>query len=292
MEYFVFGATGYIGSYLYHRLKIDGYSVAGTSRRAMDDGLLFYDIKNCDIDGLLKFADRNEKKIAIICIAESNINRCYEHYDEAYDINVVKTKKLIHTLVGNGVKVIYFSSDNVFDGVSGNYTEESQTNPINKYGAMKAKMEQYLLSHESDVCILRISKVVSMKKERQNVFTEWQEQIKKGFIRCIKGSYLSFVCIEDIYQACLNVAEKNMYGLYNIVGDKAYSRAELAGELYKRMNISDVDVRECDVQDFGFIDKRPLNVSMSNQKYKNETGYQFMSMDTVIEKFISGEGFR
>ncbi|MBD5476933.1 MAG: SDR family oxidoreductase [Lachnospiraceae bacterium] len=291
MKYFIFGASGYIGLYLYHRLKSDGYNVVGTSRNTVDDKLLFYDIENSNIDGFLKIADRNEKKTAIICIAESNIDRCYEYHDEAYVINVVKTKQLIHTLLENGFQVIYFSSDNVFDGVSGNYTEESLTNPINEYGSMKAQMEQYLLQYEPKVCIMRISKVVSMKKEKQNVFTQWLEQIENGFIRCIKGSRLSFVCIEDIYQACLIAAEKKMYGLYNIAGDKAYSRAELAVEFYRKLGVTDIDIRECDLQEFDFKDKRPLNISMSNQKFKNETGYEFMKMGVVIEKFFNDESY-
>lgn len=286
MKYFVLGATGYIGSYLYHRLERDGYYVVGTSRNTADDKLLFFDIKNGNINSFLRGTDKNEKKVAIVCIAVSNINRCHEDHDEAYDINVVKTKKLIHTLLENGFQVIYFSSDNVFDGVSGYYTEESQTNPINDYGSMKAQMERYLLQYEPEVCILRISKVVSMKKEKQNVFTEWLEQIENGYIRCIKGSCLSFVCIEDIYQVCLIAAKKCLHGLYNIAGDKAYSRAELAEEFYRRMGVTDVDIREYDLQAFSFKDKRPLNVSMNNQKFKNETGYQFMKMETVIEKFV------
>lgn len=291
MKFFVFGATGYIGSYLYRRLKSDGYSTVGTSRHAGNGELCFYDIKSSNIDDFLINADRNEKKTAIICIAETNINRCYEYHDEAYDINVVKAKKLIHILLENGFHVIYFSSDNVFDGVNGNYTEESQTNPINEYGLMKAQMERYLLRFEPEVCILRISKVVSMNREKQNIFTEWMEQIETGCICCIKGNHLSFVCIEDIYQVCLIAAEKRMHGLYNIVGDQAYSRAGLAEEFYRKLGVTDIDIRECDLQEFAFKDKRPLNISMSNQKFKSETGFQFMKMDDVIDKFLNGESY-
>ena len=286
MQYFILGSTGNIGSYLYKRLRSDGYNAVGTSRSAVDEDRLYYDIQSSNIDNLLKKADKKEKKIAIVCIAESNINRCHENYDEAYDINVVKTKKLIHKLSGNGFHVIYFSPDNVFDGECGNYTEESPTHPVNKYGMMKAEMEQYILQNTPEICILRIPKVVSILKEKQNVFTEWLNQAELGSISCIKGNIISFVCIEDIYQACLIVAEKKMQGLYNIAGDKAYSRAGLAEIFYKKLGVSDVDIRECDVEEFHFKDNRSLDTSMSNMKFKSETGYQFMGMDVVIEKFI------
>ena len=290
MQYLVLGATGYIGSFLYYRLVNDGCSVIGTSRSAVDDKLLYYDIQSSDIDSLLGKLDKNNEKIAIICIAESNINRCQENYDEAYDINVVKTKRLIHRLLEEGSQVIYFSSDCVFDGTNGDYTEESRTNPINKYGLMKAEMEQWILQNVPEACILRIPKVVSEQKKKQNVFTEWLNQIETGSVRCIRGNRISFVCVEDIYQVCLIVAEKKLRGLYNIAGDRAYSRAELANTFYKKLNVSTVDIQECSVEDFNFKDGRPLNTSMSNMKFKSETGYQFMSMDEAIRKFIDNIG--
>lgn len=69
-----------------------------------------------------------------------------------------------------------------------------------------------------------------------------------------------FVCIEDIYQACLIAAEKKLHGLYNIAGGQAYSRAGLAEVFYRKLDVTDIDIdiRECDLQEFGFKDKRPL----------------------------------
>ena len=178
----------------------------------------------------------------------------------------------------------------IFDGVEGNYTEESLVNPVNKYGEMKVIMEQYLYQQIPKACILRISKVVSTQAAKQNVFTEWLNQTKKGLIKCIKGNRLSFICIDDIYQVCVTAAEKRMYGLYNIAGDDAYGRAALAEKFYQQLGITDIEVREYDWQEFGFKDKRPLDVSMCNQKFKDETGYQFMNMNDAIEKFIIQNG--
>lgn len=286
MQYVIFGANGYIGSYLYRRLVDDNYCVFGTSHKKQEEGtLFFYDIQKSTINHILEKMDNGEDRTAIICIAEPKIDSCFENYKQAYDINVIKTKELIHQLSQEGFHSIYFSTDNVFDGKKGNYTEESSTNPINKYGMMKAEMEKYILE-EPSACILRISKVVSAYKAKQNIFTEWMNQIETGIVRCIRGNYLSFVSIEDIYQVCLIVAKKKLHGLYNIVGDEKYNRAELAHKFFNVMGARDVVVEECELDKFVFKDGRPLNLSMSNLKFKTETGYQFMSMDEVIKKFI------
>ena len=98
MQYFVFGATGYIGSYIYHQLVKDGLNVIGTSRRTDSAGnLVFYEIQKNNIEGILAKVN-GCKKTAIICIAEPNIDRCYENYDDAYEINVTGTKRLIQSL--------------------------------------------------------------------------------------------------------------------------------------------------------------------------------------------------
>lgn len=286
MQYFVFGATGYIGSYIYHQLVKDGLNVIGTSRRTDSAGnLVFYEIQKNNIEGILAKVN-GCKKTAIICIAEPNIDRCYENYDDAYEINVTGTKRLIQSLDAEGFRIIYYSSDSVFDGISGNYTEESPINPINKYGMMKAEMEQYLLKNVPDTCILRIPKVVSTMKCKQNILTELERMIGLGKVRCIQGNRLSFVSAYDIYYASLLAAERELKGLYNVAGDIAYSRAELARRFYDRKGVLTVDVCECPVSEFLFKDRRPLNMKMSNQKFKDATGYTFMDIDSVIDKYL------
>lgn len=291
MQYTVFGANGYIGSYIFKRFMEEGYPVTGTGRRAADmQNLVFFDIQTDTVERIIPKTD-DEDRTAIICIAETNIDRCWENYSQAYEINVIRTKKMIRDLRNQGMQVIFFSSDNVFDGKEGNYSEESPTNAINKYGQMKAEMEKYLLKNEPEVCIFRIPKVVSPLRRKQNIFTEWEERSELGMVRCIRGNRISFVSVEDIYHACVLAAEKRLHGLYNVVGDQAYSRAELARKFYDKFLQKEIkpglEIIECEAEEFSFKDSRPLDVSMNNLKFRTETGYQFMSMDTAIEKYIN-----
>lgn len=287
MQYLVLGATGYLGSYIYSRLCADGCRVIGTSRGTRDRGeLVYYDIQTSNVNDIIHKFDNRGEKTAIIGIAESKIDKCFENYSEAYEINVIKTKKMIYELLKEGFQIIYFSSDNVFDGITGNYTEENRPAPINKYGMMKSEMERELLNSKSEICILRISKVVSMLKGTQNFLTQLMIQIETGSVRCIKGNIMTFVCIEDIYQCCKLAAERKMRGLYNIAGDHRYSRADIAKKICDKMKRTNFSIMEYDVAEFKFKDNRPLDTSLLNQKFKRETGYQFMSMDAVIDKFI------
>lgn len=289
MQYIVFGLDSYVGSYLYKKLEEHNKKVIGTSRHCIgnENGKIFFDLKeDHDYKSILNQISGKEK-IAILCIAETKIDRCFESYKESYEINVEKTKKLIHELIQNGFQVIYFSTDNVFDGVCGNYTEQSDTNALNQYGMMKAEMEQFLLENEKQACIFRISKVISTCRDRRNLLTEWEDSISRGVIYCIKDNRISFICLEDIYNACVLATERKLQGLYNIVGDESYTRSELARKFYSMLGVHNMNIVEMSLEEFSFKDCRPLNVSMSNWKFKKETGYAFMKMETVLNKYIT-----
>lgn len=284
MRYLVLGAHGFIGSYLFHRMKSEGKNVVGTSRRPGFDSekMLYFNIQDDNVSVLQdKFTD--SEKTAIICIAQPNLDYCCEYRDKAYEINVIHTKRLVQSLLKEGYYVIFFSSDNVFDGKAGHYTEQSRTCAINEYGKMKAQMELFLSEYKQNVCIFRIPKVVSKDKKEQNVFTEWEKKVSEKKVYCIRGNIISFVSVEDIYQACLIASEKKLCGLYHICGDEHYSRKELAQKFYKHFGVTGMEIIECDAAYFPFKEiHRPLNVSMCNQKFKKETGYRFASMDEVI----------
>lgn len=290
MQYVIVGADGYLGSYLYKRLLEDGHDVIGTGhRRPNCMELVYYDILKSDIGNIVANL-KDDDWTGIICIAEPNIDKCYMDYKRAYDINVIAIKKLICEMQQRNAKILFFSSDNVFDGTRGNYTEKDMTNPINAYGKMKEEMEQYLLDKQ-DTCVFRLSRVVSIRPLRQNVFFEWETQLKRNeTIKCIRQNYNSFVWDEDIYQACLIFSQKKMSGLYNVAGDIALTRKELAQKFFSYLGQDDVNIVECSLDEFGFKDKRPLNVGMDNTKFRESTDYSFTSMESMIAEYVKQNG--
>lgn len=287
MDFLIIGANSYIGEYIYARMKEESVSVVGTGHvnRCVKD-FLKYDILTDDIGEVI---DKLEEKpqTAIICIAATSLDGCLEDYETAYDINVVKMKILIQKLLENNIQVIYFSSDNVFDGTKGGYVETDKTNAIGKYGMMKEELDHFLFENMPEVCVLRISKPISVQKSPRNLLTEWLDKYEKGeVIRLIKDNIISFISMEDIYQICLLASRNLMHGLYHISGDVPMTRKELLVVLFESAGLCVPEIEEWELGKFGFKDIRPLNVSMSNAKFKMETGYQFTPMKKVVAGYL------
>ena len=123
-------------------MKRGGCYVLGTGRHNGEKDLLRFDALTDSILDITKLLDGKEKT-AIICIAQTDFNRCQTEYELFYQINVTSVKHMIEVLIQEKFQIIYFSTDNVFDGIRGNYTEQDKTSAISRYGKMKEEMELF-----------------------------------------------------------------------------------------------------------------------------------------------------
>jgi dTDP-4-dehydrorhamnose reductase len=193
---------------------------------------------------------------------------------------------MVGTLAEENYHVIYFSTDNVFDGMKGNYSEKDTTNAINEYGKMKEEMEHFLRDKYPEVCIFRLPKVLSAEREIKNMLADWEQRRFDNEIRCIKGMRMSVVAKDDLYQACLIAAERKMQGIYHLSSGEIYSRKELAAIFFERLGVGGRNIVELDINEFGFQDKRPLDIGLDNSKFRKETGFFFKTYAAMVEQYL------
>ena len=290
MQYLVLGASGYVGGYLYQRMKETGRSVIGTGR-THENGLVYYDTMKDSLSSLDNLMEAKEKA-AIICVAQTNFDRCQTEYELSRQINVVSMTRVIEELVQHGYYIVYFSTDNVFDGTTGDYTEQDATNAISKYGKMKEEMEHFLAEDYPEVCLYRMPRVVGIKREKKNLLTDFEDRIADEVIRCIKGNQMSVIAQEDIFQACLIAADEKLHGIYNLSNGEKFSRKGLAEKFFDAMGAFNKKIIELDLEEFGFKDIRPLNTTLDNSKFRQRTGYDFMTYDRVVEEYLVLNGYK
>lgn len=289
MQYLVLGASGYVGNYLYNRIMMDGLEVIGTGNEHKGGHTLksFNMLRDSVINITNLLTD--EERTAIICIARANIDQCAVEYELSRQINVTYMKKLIGELVRQKFHVIYFSTDNVFDGVKGNYTEQDQTNAINQYGKMKEEMEHFLAEQYPEVCIFRMPRVVGAEKEKNNMLTDLESKLEGKKVKCIKNNRMSIIAKEDIYRACKIASERKLQGIYNLSSGEVYSRKELAEIFFNAMRAENMEIVEIELEEFGFKDNRPLDIGLNNNKFKEELDYEFITYEKLIGQYLMGK---
>lgn len=287
MQILIIGASGYIGCEIYNFLKQKEYQVIGTRFSGKQKNLIHYDILYDSIREIDKGFMIKQDKYAIICTADARINYCYEYKEDAYAKNVTATIKLINELAELKYHIIFLSSDNVFDGVKGNYTETDRPNPINEYGKMKLEVENHIHNNVERGTVLRLSKTIGDFHHKSDVFREWYWMSREDkVIQCIKGNVFSPIYVRDISKCVELVLRNQLEGTYHLSGNDVYERVELCRKFFEVMDLN-AQIAEKPLEQFSIKDRWPLNVSMCNEKFINEMNFTFTSMQSIIEAFKS-----
>ncbi len=287
----IVGASGFIGSELLKQAKQKGFCVEGTYfnsffEKTANMQKLDLSLDECHLQLTKKIMEKPEK-IAVFCSAISSIDYCIQNRTLSFKVNVENTLKLMNYLSQLGFKILFISSDYVFNGIHGFYSESDKTDPINEYGRQKEVVEKFLLPSLKSALVLRISKIFSAFHHNKNLFSQWHDLItRKKDIHCIKNNVFSPTSREDLAKAILVAIEKKMTGLYH-VSSASWKRADLA-ELF--LKLADKQYRskviEKKMDYFGFTEKRPLDSSLNSEKFKTQSGFEFTSMDKVIQNYF------
>lgn len=137
----VIGGSGLIGSAI---LRALGPVAVGTYRRRPRPGLRRLDASDARaVAGLL---EATRADVVFLPAAESNVDWCELHPQEARAMNVDPALVTLEAARSYGARLVFFSSDYVFDGASGPYDEAAATRPLCVYGRLKAEIEGLVLA--------------------------------------------------------------------------------------------------------------------------------------------------
>ncbi len=144
----VVGAGGRLGAALVRAYALD-FDVTGFNHAELDLGVekkLRSTLESMDFDVLINTA------------AQTNVDRCETHKEEAFALNAEAPRVLASICRGNGARFIHISTDYVFDGKKKEpYTEEDKARPISVYGESKLEGERRVLEANNRALVVRVS---------------------------------------------------------------------------------------------------------------------------------------
>src|SRR5689334_20619533 len=111
--------------------------------------------------GELAPALRGRVSAAVILAGSTNVDACARDPGGTAQLNVVGIKRIVDDLLELGVTPVFTSSDAVFDGSHGAWTEDQPVSPVLTYGRQKLEVERYLLSVPAPRLVVRLPKLIS-----------------------------------------------------------------------------------------------------------------------------------
>ena len=295
MKFLILGASGFVGKHTFEYLQSKGYAVVGTQSQNKLPGLVSFNLLYDNIDDKIqKCLDKlhdsssslSEEVYAVIFSFVTQIDLCFQEKEISRTINVDKIIRLIATLKGQNIKIVFMSSSFVFDGYDGYYSEDHLLNPICEYGRHKADVERYIKEYHPKSLILRLDKIVGDNLLEKHLFSEWYKFIQeKKEIQCIEGQLFSSTYVDDIPKAILLACQNKLQGVFHIANTEFFTREELARQFILNCGTK-WNIKTMSQQQLGFLDFRPLKTYLDSTKFVEATGMTFTPMRKVFDRFF------
>lgn len=221
MKIIVTGDKGFLGSRLANKLKND-HIVIGLNRKVGDMS---------DFKVVHDFISKHKPDVVIHCAAIGDIRKCEENKELAYKSNYIATKNIASACVDNNSRMVYISSDQVYDAFTdGQISELTSTNPNNYYGQLKVMSEKDVQNIVPKNHIARIGWQYDWCQDSRGGILELVSKaiLTNTPVYCNPNTYQYISYVQDTIDALIKMAEQVIpYGVYNVTQetDKSIEQA-------------------------------------------------------------------
>ncbi len=261
MKLFVLGGSGLIGNAIVKKAK-DEFDVLTTYYRnsvAIDNVNSFKCYFPNDLDKLEEVVKKEKPDVIVNTMGYSNIDFCESNKNNTEKLHVETTERICNICESNGSKQIFLSSDYVFDGEKGDYSENDIPNPVNFYGLSKLKAEQLILKNPLNT-IIRTS-VIYDWDYRARFFNYVIDNLQKQqVVKATTDVYNSITFLDNLVDSMLKVIKLEQNGIFHVVDSTCSNRFEFAKVIAKVFKLDENLVERVSVHDnLKNIAKRPKN---------------------------------
>ncbi len=272
----VTGGAGYLGNHLLRRAN--QFVAAGTLHATPSTSLPGVTFHVCNLqnhEAIRILLDRVQPDV-IIHAACSEQGKGIEAILPAAGLLAMQSTE-------RNIRFIHLSTDQVFDGTSAPYTEESPTNPINPYGKAKAQAEALIRTLNPKATIVRTSLLYDLRTpDRQT--TRLIEATQTGApYRLFIDELRCPIWVENLAEVLLEISTKDVPGILHLGGPESLNRWDLGMGLLQHFLIAQTsNIQQGTIEESGLV--RPKNLTMNSSRTKHLFHTPILSLSEAREK--------
>lgn len=229
----VFGSTGILGKEIGKEILAQGRNFLSPPSSA---------VSITKFNEVYNFVNANKVSQILHLAAFVGAKKCEENKEKAYKTNVTGTENIARVCLEKNIKLIYMSTDTVFDGEKGNYVEEDIPNPINYYSFTKFAGECFAEMVPSHLII------------RSSFF----QKDNFPYSKALTDQYTTRIPVDDLAKDILLAMEKNLEGIIHIGGEKE--------SLYSLLIKFKPDIGKITIEETGL--NLPKDLSLNADKWR------------------------
>ncbi len=303
LRIFIIGAGGQVGGKLAESASEQGFEVFGghMSRPWADGQRQSVAFNKADRDSVAKALSETEPEVVVDTGALHNVDYCETHPEEAMAVNAIGTRNVAEECARNGSRLVYVSTDFVFDGNGAPYSEGSVPNPLSVYARSKLEGERHALSHTSNI-VVRPSVIYSWVPESRRGqgsasgkplnFAAWLvSQLTAGKqVSIVNDQVASPTLADDLARAVLAIVKSGKSGLFHTAGATPLSRYDFSVKLAERLGLDAALIRPIQSSGLKQAAKRPRDSSLLSERIGKEVGYRMLGIESALDEFAGQAG--
>lgn len=261
----VIGASGFIGQPVFERLAAE-FDVVGTFESHPKPGLEQLDIT--DAKSILSFFKRHQPDYVVHLAAVTDVDLCEREPALAQLVHVNGTKNIVNACKQFEPHLVYLSTEFVFDGTKGNYSETDPTNPVNVYGQTKLQGEK-IVSKLSSHCIVRTATPYSANTKTKKFLGQVIEKLSNHkSVNAFDDLIRSPTLVENLAENFPRLLNQPTTGVLNLAGDCRISMFDAAVQIARTFGFDESLVNRTKSSGVKLDAFRPLDTSLDVSKAK------------------------
>jgi dTDP-4-dehydrorhamnose reductase len=278
MNVLITGAEGQLGRTFFKKMH-SAHDLHALSRKELD-------VTNADI------TDKVIRKLApdwvIHAAAYTAVDACEKEPKKAFDVNALGTFNVAHSCKKHQAKMIYISSDYVFDGEKGTaYTETDHPNPKSIYGLSKWLGEKIVRRTAPESYVVRTSWLFGHGgKNFVNTMRTFAK--RKQEVRVVSDQIGSPTYADDLAEKCIELLGKP-YGIYHISNQGSCSWDEFAAAIYEELGSDPTLVKPITTEAYGALAPRPVFSVLHMERLKHSGISIPRSWGAALKEFMAKE---
>lgn len=216
-------------------------------------------------------------EVVIHAASVGSVDEAERQPEQVQRINLHGTQRIAEACLRDGARLIFISSNAVFDGKNPPYSEKAPVCPINRYGAMKAEAERWLQGTGLSLLVVRPILIYGWPSPggRENAVTRWVAALERGRrVRVAKDIVSTPLWAGSCAGAIWSALRKELSGILHVAGPDRVSLDEFARETARVFGFDPGWVEPVLNQELGLAAPRPPDTSFDIQRMRSELGVE------------------
>ncbi len=280
------GVSGLLGSNLAHYFT-DTCEILGLYHRhpVRIDGIFTEGCDLTDPASIARIVSEFSPHHLIHCASMTDIDECETNKAQTHTVNVIGTRHVVRSIMERDTKLVYISTDAVYDGVEGGFSETDAVHPQNHYGRTKYEGELEVLK-KSGALILRTNMFGWNIQDKQSL-GEWiVESLKnRKKINGFTDAYFSSIYTMELARVIEICIQKNATGVFNCGSASRCSKYDFAVKIAALFGLDPCLIRPISIEESELKAKRGKNLALNSDRLQKALRYRLPTIDYCAESF-------